>query len=55
MLALTLCALVFEQFVQWRYGAAGALAVGAVTAGHRARNVTLVCVGLVLVALLVAQ
>lgn len=55
MLALTLCAYVFEQLVQWRYGAAGALAVGAVTVGHKARNVTLTCVGLVVVALLLVQ
>ena len=55
MLALTLCAYALEQIVQWRYGAAGAVAVGAVTVGHKARNVTLTCVGLVVVALLVAQ
>jgi hypothetical protein len=55
MLALTLGSLVLDQIIQWRYGVAGTLALGAVTVGHKAGNVTLVCVGLAAMALLVAR
>jgi hypothetical protein len=55
MPALILCTFAVEQLVQWRYGAAGTLALGVFTVGHRARNVTLVCVGLVAIALLITH
>ena len=55
MPALALCAFAFEQIVQYRYGAAGALAFGVFTVGHKARNTTFTCVGLVIIALLLAQ
>lgn len=55
MLILTLSSLVLDQIVQWRYGVAGTLALGAVTVGHKAGNVTLVCAGLGAMALLVAR
>lgn len=55
MPALALCAFAFEQIVQYRYGTAGALAFGVVTVGHRARNTTFTCVGLVAIALLLAR
>ncbi|MFE2427019.1 hypothetical protein ACFXJ5_09735 [Streptomyces sp. NPDC059373] len=55
MPALALCALAFEQLVQYRYGAAGAVAFGMFTVGHKARNTTFTCVGLVVIALLIAH
>ncbi|WP_018559634.1 MULTISPECIES: hypothetical protein [unclassified Streptomyces] len=55
MPALALCAFALEQLIQWRYGAAGAVALGVVTIGHRTRKTTLTCLGLVVLALLVAQ
>ncbi|MEU1537271.1 hypothetical protein ABZ461_03895 [Actinacidiphila glaucinigra] len=55
MPALALCAFAFEQLVQWRYGAAGAFAVGLFTVGHKARNTTFTCVGLAVIALLLAH
>ncbi|MFD3455914.1 hypothetical protein ACFWVC_27515 [Streptomyces sp. NPDC058691] len=55
MPALALCAFAFEQLFQWRYGAAGALAFGMFTVGHKARNTTVTCVGLVVIALLLTR
>jgi hypothetical protein len=52
MLALSYA---FEQIVQWRYGAAGMLAVGLVSWGHRARNTTCTVIGLTALAVLLAQ
>lgn len=54
MPVLTLCTFAFEQIVQYRYGAAGAIAFGVFTVGHKARNTTVTCVGLVVIALLLA-
>ncbi|WP_405727324.1 hypothetical protein OG607_24470 [Streptomyces sp. NBC_01537] len=54
MPALALCAFAFEQIVQYRYGAAGAVAFGIFTVGHKARNTTFTCIGLVVIALLLA-
>lgn len=55
MLTLTLCTYAFEQIVQWRYGAAGMLALGLVTIGHKSRSVTFTAIGLTALALLLAQ
>ncbi|MFC4030182.1 hypothetical protein ACFO3J_01700 [Streptomyces polygonati] len=55
MLALSLCAYTFEQLVQWRYGAAGMLALGFVTLGHKSRNTTCTAIGLTALAVLLAQ
>lgn len=55
MPALALCGFAFEQLVQYRYHTAGALAFGVFTVGHRARNTTVTCVGLVVIALLLAS
>jgi hypothetical protein len=55
MLALSLCAYAFEQLVQWRYGAAGVLALGLVTLGHKSRNTTCTVIGLTALAVLLAQ
>ncbi|WNI17019.1 hypothetical protein [Actinacidiphila sp. ITFR-21] len=55
MLALRLCGYAFEQLVQWRYGAAGMLALGFVTSGHKARNTTCTATGLTAPAPLLAQ
>lgn len=55
MPVLALCAFALEQLIQWRYGAAGAVALGVVTIGHRTRKTALTCLGLVVLALLVAQ
>ena len=54
MPALALCAFAFEQIVQYRYGAAGAVAFGIFTVGHKARNTTFTRIGLVVIALLLA-
>ncbi|WP_225848023.1 hypothetical protein [Streptomyces sp. HPF1205] len=55
MLALTMCAYIADQVVQWRYGWAGVLAVGLVTVGHRIRSTAFTAVGLTALALLLAQ
>ncbi|MFI1097756.1 hypothetical protein [Streptomyces sp. NPDC020917] len=55
MLVLSLCAYACEQLVQWRYGAAGMVAVGLVTWGHKSRNTTCTAIGLTALALLLAQ
>lgn len=55
MLALSLCAYAFEEIIQWRYGAAGAIAIGLVGLGHKIRNTTFTCVGIAVLALLLAQ
>jgi hypothetical protein len=55
MLVLSLCAYAFEQLVQWRYGAAGMLAVGLVSWGHKARSTTCTAIGLTALAVLLAQ
>lgn len=55
MLTLTLCTYAFEQIVQWRYGAAGVIALGLVSLGHKVRNTTFTCIGLAALALLLAQ
>jgi hypothetical protein len=55
MLALSLCAYAFEQIVQWKYGAAGMIALGLVTLGHKSRNTTCTAIGLTALALLLAQ
>jgi hypothetical protein len=55
MVALALCAYVFDQVVQWRYGAAGVVALGLVTVGYHARNTTFTALGLTALALLLAQ
>lgn len=55
MLTLTLCAYAFEQIVQWRYGAAGVVAVGLVSIGHKIRSTTFTAIGLTALALLLAQ
>jgi hypothetical protein len=55
MPALTVFAYVVEQLVQCRYGAAGAVAFGILTVGHKTRNTTFTCVGLTSIALLLAQ
>ncbi|MET9221249.1 hypothetical protein ACIOC1_28170 [Streptomyces sp. NPDC088197] len=55
MLALSLCAYAFEEIIQWRYGAAGAIAVGLVGLGHKMRNTTFTCIGITAIALLLAQ
>ncbi|SCE19330.1 hypothetical protein GA0115240_142522 [Streptomyces sp. DvalAA-14] len=51
----SVCAYAFEQLIQWRYGAAGALALGFVALGHKARNTTCTVVGLTALAVLLAQ
>ncbi|MCW2873584.1 hypothetical protein [Actinacidiphila oryziradicis] len=55
MSAVTVCVFIFEQLIQCRYGLVGAIAFGLLTFGLRARLHTLTCVGLVAVALLLAQ
>jgi hypothetical protein len=55
MLTLSLCAYAFEEIVQWRYGAAGAIALGLVSLGHKVRNTTFTCIGLATLAILLAQ
>lgn len=55
MLILTLGALALDQAVQWRYGAAGALAVALVGVGHRVKNTTFTALGLTALAVLLAQ
>lgn len=55
MLATTVGAYALEQFVQWRYGAAGMLALGLVTWGHKFRNATCTVIGLTALAVLLAQ
>lgn len=55
MLTMTVCAYAFEQLVQWRYGAAGVIALGLVSLGHKVRNATFTCIGLTALALLLAQ
>ncbi|MCQ4079970.1 hypothetical protein NGB36_05030 [Streptomyces sp. RB6PN25] len=55
MTVLSLWAFVVEQLVEWRYGAAGAVAFGLFTVGRKAGNTTFTCVGLVAIALLLAQ
>lgn len=55
MLVLSLCAYAFEEIMQWRFGAVGAIAVGLVTWGHKARNTTCTAIGLAALALLLAQ
>jgi hypothetical protein len=52
MPAVTLCAIAIEQLVQWRYGAAGAVGLGLLTVGQKARNTTFICMGLVVFVLL---
>jgi hypothetical protein len=55
VLTFTLCGYAFEQLVQWRYGAAGAVAIGLVTIGHKIRNTMFTAIGLTALALLLAQ
>ncbi len=55
MLALSLCAYAFEEIVQWKYGAAGMLAVGLVTIGHKLNSTACTAIGLTALALLLAQ
>jgi hypothetical protein len=55
MLALSFCAFVLEQLVQWRYGAAGMIAATFITLGYKARNTTCTAIGLTALALLLAQ
>jgi hypothetical protein len=55
MPVLALSAFLIDQFVQWRYGTAGALAVGIVSLGHKARNTTSTCIGLIVIALLITR
>ena len=52
---IALCAYVFEELVQWRYGAAGVLAVALVTIGHKLKSTACTAVGLTALALLLAQ
>ncbi|ANH92187.1 MULTISPECIES: hypothetical protein [unclassified Streptomyces] len=44
----------FEQFVQWRYGAAGMVGLVLLTVGTKAKNHTVSSAGAVLLALLLA-
>jgi hypothetical protein len=55
MLALSLGAFVCEEFMQWRYGAAGMLAITLVTIGHKVKSVACTAIGLSALALLLAQ
>jgi hypothetical protein len=55
MTGLSFCAYVFEQLVQWKYGAAGVLALAFVTLGHKSRNTTCTAIGLTALAVLLAQ
>ena len=55
MLAISLCAYAFEELVQWRYGAAGMLAVALVTIGHKLKSTACTVIGLTALALLLAQ
>jgi hypothetical protein len=55
MLALSLGAFAFEELMQWRYGAAGMLAVALVTIGHKIKSVACTAIGLSALALLLAQ
>lgn len=55
MLTLSLCAYAFEEIVQWKYGAAGAIALGLVSIGHKMRSTAFTCIGLTALAILLAQ
>jgi hypothetical protein len=52
MPAVALCAIAIEQLVQWRYGAVGTVGLGLLTMGRKARNTTLIYMGLVVFVLL---
>jgi hypothetical protein len=52
MPAVTLCTIAIEQLVQWKYGTAGAVGLGLLTVGKKARNTTVICMGLVVLVLL---
>lgn len=55
MTVLSLWAYVVEQLVELKYGAAGAIAIGLFTIGRKANDTTFTCIGLVAIALLLAQ
>ena len=55
MLVLSLGAFAVEEIVQWRYGAAGMLAVTLVTVGHKIKSTACTAIGLTALALLLAQ
>ena len=53
--SLALCAFIVEQVIQWKVGAAAALAIGAFSARHKDRHLAFTCAGLVVLALLIAH
>jgi hypothetical protein len=55
MTAYTLLTFTADQFIQWRYGTAGALALALAGIGHKIRNATFTAIGLTAIALLLAQ
>lgn len=48
-------AVIFEQFMQWRWGTMGMVAATVVLIGHKSRNNTCLCLGGVLVVLLLLR
>ncbi|MFE2427016.1 hypothetical protein ACFXJ5_09720 [Streptomyces sp. NPDC059373] len=48
-------AFAIDQIVSLRWGVAGAISLGLITAGHKSRNVTFQCAGIAVLAVLLAQ
>jgi hypothetical protein len=55
IITLSLCAYLFEQAFQSRYGAVGAVAFGCVSLGHKTRNAKCTAIGVATLFLLLAH
>jgi hypothetical protein len=55
VIAMPLCILLLEQFVEWKYGVLGAIALLLLGIGRKSHNSTCTGVGAVFLALLLIQ